>query len=124
MEKFITYVTVIVLIYLAQLLFKVSATRKDGTFSFKELINGAIDYGIYFLGILVFFYAGSLIPEEHIITIADRQYTITDALTMIAYTLIVIQSIKAFKNIKDTFEIAEDVIQTNDHDASFIDVNG
>ena len=110
MNEFLRYVLVIVLIYLAQTLFKISATRKQGTFDWKELFNGMFDYAIYFLGVLVFFYAGTLIPDMQLIKIGETAYNITDALTLIAIALIGIQSAKAFKNIKETFELKDEDI--------------
>jgi len=119
MEQFLKYVLVLVGIYIAQTLFKVATTRKDGSFDFKKLINGVIDYAIYFCGILVLFYAGSLISDIQIIPIGDKTYTITDALTALAYALIVMQSKKCFDNIKETFKVSDDDIdikQFNDYD--------
>jgi hypothetical protein len=119
MEQFIKYVLVLVGIYVAQTLFKVATTRKDGTFDLRKLINGTIDYAIYFCGIMVMFYAGSLISDIQIIPIGDKTYTITDALTALAYALIVMQSKKCFDNIKETFKVSDDDIdikQFNDYD--------
>lgn len=120
MDKFFTYVLVLVGIYVAQTLFKIATTRKDGTFDFRTLINGIIDYAIYFCGILVLFYAGSLISDIQIIPIGDKNYTITDALTMLAYALIVMQAKKCFDNIKETFQVSDDevvdITQINDYD--------
>ena len=119
MEQFFKYVLVLVGIYVAQTLFKIASTRKDGTFDFRTLINGIIDYAIYFLGILVLFYAGSLISDTQIIPIGDKTYTITDALTMLAYALIVMQAKKCFDNIKETFQVSDDdvdITHFNDYD--------
>lgn len=119
MDKFFTYVLVLVGIYVAQTLFKIASTRKNGSFDIKKLINGVIDYAIYFCGILVLFYAGSLISDTQIIPIGDKNYTITDALTALAYALIVMQSKKCFDNIRETFKITDDDVvktQVNDYD--------
>jgi len=118
-NEFFTYVLVIIGIYIAQTFFKISACRKDGTFSFKELFDGMIDYAIYFLGILVFFFSGMLIPKAQIIPLSDKYLTIDDALTAMAYALIIIQSAKCFKNIKETFNIKDEEITVNDKEASF-----
>ncbi len=107
-STFFRYVLVIIGIYLAQTFFKVSKSRADGSFSFKELVAGLLDYVLYFCGIIVFFLAGCLIPDVQIISINGKEYTITDALTAIAYALIVLQSVKCFKNIKDTFNVSDD----------------
>lgn len=117
-NEFFTYVIVIIGIYIAQTFFKVSATRKDGTFSFKTLVDGIIDYAIYFGGILIFFFSGMLIPKAQIIPLADKYLTIDDALTAMAYALIIIQSAKCFKNIKETFNIKDEEIVVNDHSAT------
>lgn len=120
MEQFFKYVLVLIGIYIAQTLFKVASTRKDGTFDFRILIRGVIDYAIYFCGILVLFYAGSLISDTQIIPISDKNYTITDALTMLAYALIVMQSKKCFDNIRETFQVSDDDVNVthmyNDYD--------
>ena len=118
-NEFFTYVLVIIGIYIAQTFFKVSATRKDGTFDWKKLVNGLIDYAIYFVGIMVFFFSGMLIPKAQIIPLADKYLTIDDALTAMAYALIIIQSAKCFKNIKETFDIKDEDIEVNDRSASF-----
>lgn len=109
-NEFFKYVLVIVGTYVAQTFFKVSATRKDGTFDWKKLINGIIDYVIYFAGILIFFFAGLLIQDVKIIPLGDKTLTIDDALTAIAYTLMVAQALKCFKNIRETFGIKEEEI--------------
>ena len=118
MEQFFKYVLVLIGIYIAQTLFKVASTRKDGSFDFGILIRGVIDYAIYFCGILVLFYAGSLISDTQIIPIGHKTYTITDALTMLAYALIVMQSKKCFDNIKETFQVTDENVVTrgNDYD--------
>ena len=116
MDKFFIYVMVLIGIYVAQTLFKIASTRKDGTFDFRTLINGIIDYAIYFCGILVLFYAGSLISDTQIIPIGDKTYTITDALTALAYALIVMQSKKCFDNIKETFQVTDENVVTRGND--------
>ena len=116
-NKFFTYVLVIIGIYVAQTLFKISKCRKDGTFDWKLLINGLIDYAIYFCGVIVVFFSGQLVPDVEIIPIGEKTLTINDALIAIAYTLMVAQSIKCFKNIKETFEVKDADINTNDRNA-------
>ena len=98
-ESFFRYVLVIIGIYFAQTFFKVSACRRQGNFSFNELVNGMVDHFIYFVGIVIFFFAGTLIPNENIITFADKSYNITDALTLLAYVLMARQAYKCFQNI-------------------------
>ncbi len=122
--SFMNYVKVIVLIYVAQTLFKISATRKDGTFDWKKLLYGIFDYSIYFLGILAFFYAGTLIPNAEILPIGNKKLTITDALESIAYVLIAIQSAKAFKNIKDTFNVKDEDVSVNNINSVQVGKNG
>lgn len=112
MDQFIKYVLVLIGIYIAQTTFKISATRQAGTFDFKKLVNGMIDYAIYFTGIMILFYAGSLISDVQIIPIGDKTYTITDALTALAYALIVMQAKKCFDNIRETFQVDDEVIKT------------
>lgn len=109
-NDFFRYVLVIIGIYFAQTFFKVSAARKKKTFSWSELINGMIDYLIYFVGIIIFFFAGTLVPDKALINFADKTYTITDALTILAYGLMGTQAYKCFKNIQETFNIADDDI--------------
>ena len=82
-NKFFTYVLVIIGIYVAQTLFKISKCRKDGTFDWKLLINGLIDYAIYFCGVIV------------------------------------VQAIKCFKNIKETFDVKDTDVVVNDKNAYF-----
>ena len=118
-NEFFTYVLVIIGIYIAQTFFKISATRKEGTFDWKKLIDGLIDYAIYFVGILVFFFSGMLIPKAQINPLSDKYLTIDDALTAMAYALIIIQSVKCFKNIKETFQVSDEQIVVNDKEASF-----
>ena len=123
-EQFMIYVLVLVCIYMAQTLFKIASTRKQGTFDWKKLLSGIFDYSIYFLGILLFFFAGTLIPEMQLIKIDDKSYNITDALTLIAVALIGIQSAKAFKNIKETFDVKEVQKETINNINSEITENG
>ena len=118
-NDFFTYVLVIIAVYIAQTLFKVSATRQKGEFDWKKLINGTIDYAIYFAGIIVFFFGGTLIPNVKILEVNGQSYSIPDALTLFALALIVIQSTKAFKNIKETFDVKEQDLVVNDKEASF-----
>ena len=118
-NDFFTYVLVIIAVYIAQTLFKVSATRQKGEFDWKKLINGTIDYAIYFAGIIVFFFGGTLIPNVKILEVNGQSYSIPDALTLFALALIVIQSTKAFKNIKETFDVKEQDLVVNDKEATF-----
>ena len=121
-NEFFIYVLVIIGIYLAQTAFKVAKCRKDGTFDWKELLNGMIDYAIYFIGILIFFFAGTLIPDKQIINFDGKSYTITSLLTIFAYILMVAQAMKMFKNIQETFNIATDKpLEVNDKEAFFGD---
>ena len=108
---FFTYIQVLIAIYIAQTLFKISKVRSTGEFSWNELLNGLSDYGFYFAGILVFFYGGSLIPDVAIIPMGDKTLNITDALTLMAYALIIIQAKKCIDNIRETFEIDDDAIK-------------
>ena len=119
-NEFFIYVLVIIGIYLAQTAFKVAKCRRDGTFDWKELLNGMIDYAIYFIGILIFFFAGTLIPDKQIINFDGKSYTITSLLTIFAYILMVAQAMKMFKNIQETFNIANDKpLEINDKEAFF-----
>lgn len=125
-SKFFTYIEVIICIYLAQTLFKIASCRKDGSFSFKELLDGTINYVFYFIGIIVFFFGGMLVPNEHIIMLNGKNYSITDLLTLFAYTLMSLQAYKCFKNIKETFNVTdEDLKDINDKNANLrIENNG
>lgn len=118
---FFKYILAIIGIYLAQTAFKISKCRKDGTFSWKELLNGMFDYAIYFVGIIIFFFAGSFLPaDKTTIQFDGKSYNIPDALTMLIWALIVLQAGKCFKNIQETFNIKDSDIkntnQLNDYD--------
>ena len=103
---------------MAQTAFKVAKCRKDGTFDWKELLNGIIDYAIYFLGLIIFFFSGTLIPDKQIINFDGKSYTITALLTIFAYILMVAQAAKMFRNIQETFNIEpEKQIEVNDKEA-------
>ena len=108
---FFKYVQVLIAIYIAQTFFKLSAVRKTGEFDWKELLYGMLDYALYFCGILILFYGGSLIPDVAIIPMVDKTLNITDALTLMAYALIIIQAKKCIDNIRETFEIDDDAIK-------------
>lgn len=113
---FFKYILAIIGIYLAQTAFKISKCRKDGTFSWKELLNGMFDYAIYFIGIIIFFFAGSFLPaDKTTITFGGKNYNIPDALTMLMWALIVLQSAKCFKNIQETFNIKDEDIKSTNH---------
>ena len=114
-KQFMIYVLVLVCIYGAQTLFKISATWEQGTFDWKKLLKGIFGYAIYFSGVMLFFYAGTLIPDMQLIAIGEVKYTITDALSLIAVVLIGIQSAKAFKNIRETFDVKEEDISKQVH---------
>ena len=118
-NQFFDYILVLIAIYIAQTLFKISSTRQKGEFDWKKLINGTIDYAIYFAGIIVFFFGGTIIPNVKILEVNGQSYSIPDALTLFALALIVIQSTKAFKNIKETFEVKDEDLNVNDKEASF-----
>lgn len=121
-NEFFTYILVIIGIYLAQTAFKISKCRKEGTFDWKTMLNGMIDYAIYFVGLIIFFFAGTLIPDKQIINFDGKSYTITSLLTLFAYLLLVAQAAKCFRNIKETFDISDKPIeQINDSNAYFGD---
>lgn len=107
-NEFFTYILVLIGIYIAQTFFKISKVRKTGEFDWKELVNGIIDYALYFVGIIVFFFAGTLIPDKEMISFEDKTYSITSLLTVIMYGLIVAQASKCFKNIMETFNIKKE----------------
>lgn len=108
---FFNYILCLIGIYLAQTAFKISKCRKDGTFDWRKLISGMFDYALYFLGIIIFFYAGSFLPpEKTVITFDGKNYNIPDALTMLIWVLILLQAGKCFKNIQATFNIKDEDI--------------
>ncbi len=111
MKQFLMYVGVLAGIYIAQTCFKIATTRKDGTFDIKKLLDGIVDHIIRFVGIIIFFYAGSFISDKQIIPLGEKVFTIDDALTAFAYSLIVIQSIKLFGNIRETYEVDDDTLR-------------
>ena len=110
-NDFFRYVLVIIGVYVAQTLFKISKVRKDGTFDWRELINGILDYAIYFVGVLIFFFAGMLIKDVKIIPLQDKYLTVDDALTLLAYVLMTAQCLKCFRNIKETFDIHDEQLK-------------
>ena len=110
--EFFTYVLVIIGIYIAQTLFKVSKVRKTGEFDWKKLVDGIIDYALYFAGLLVFFFVGTLIPDKQIINFDGKSYTITSLLTLFAYILMVAQAKKCFDNIMATFDITPESVRS------------
>lgn len=116
MKEFLTYVLVLVCIYTAQTGFKIASTWKDGTFDWKKLIEGILQYSIYFLSVFVFFLGGTLIPDKQIIPLNDKTLTITDALTLTAYALLVAQAGKMFKNILETFKVKEEEVSKQVHE--------
>ena len=120
-NEFFIYVLVIIGIYMAQTAFKVAKCRKDGTFDWKELLNGIIDYAIYFLGLIIFFFSGTLIPDKQIINFDGKSYTINALLTIFAYILMVAQATKMFRNIQETFNIEPEkqIEEVNDKNAYF-----
>ena len=119
-NEFFIYIIVIVGIYIAQTFFKVAKCRKDGTCDWKILLDGIFDYSLYFIGLIVFFFSGTLIPDKQIINFDGKSYTITSLLTMFAYLLLVAQAYKMFRNISETFNIApEKKLEVNDKDAFF-----
>lgn len=114
-KEFLTYVVVIVCIYVAQTGFKIASTWKDGTFDWRKLIEGILQYAIYFVSVLVFFFGGSLIPDKQIIPLNGKNLTITDGLTLTAYALLVAQAGKMFKNILETFKVKEEDVSKQAH---------
>lgn len=114
-KEFLTYVAVLVCIYTAQTGFKIASTWKQGTFDWRELVEGILQYAVYFASVLVFFFGGTMIPDKQIIPINDKYLTITDALTLVAYTLIVAQAGKMFRNILETFKVKEEELSKQVH---------
>lgn len=109
----------IVLIYIAQTLFKISKSRHENDFSWQKLFDGILNYAIYFLGVVVLFFAGEIFPNAKII-IFNNEMTLVDALTLLALVLFIKQSTKALKNIMDNFQLTDKDIQIiNDKEATF-----
>lgn len=109
----------IILIYLAQTLFKISKTRHDNDFSWKKLLDGMLNYAIYFAGIIVLFFAGEIFPNAKI-TIFNNELNLVDALTLLALVLFIKQSTKALRNIMENFELTDkDIEAVNDQHAQF-----
>lgn len=110
MEQFLKYVGVLAGIYVAQTVFKISSTRKNGTFDYKELLDGILDHALKFIGITIFFYVGTFVSDMQIIPLGDKTLTIDDALITFAYGLIVYQSIQFFGNIREAYSMADEEI--------------
>jgi len=117
-NDFFIYVLVIVGMYTGQTFFKLSKCHDKGTFSWKKLLNGLYSYSLYFMGVIVVFFAGQLIPDLKLIPLGKDTLTVEQALTLLAYYLMALQSIKCFKNIKETFNIKDEDIVVNDHSAT------
>ena len=105
--------------YIGQTFFKLSKCHDKGTFSWKKLLNGLYSYSLYFMGIIVVFFAGQLIPDLKLIPLGKDTLTVEQTLTLLAYYLMARQSVKCFNNIKDTFNIKDEDIAVNDKEASF-----
>lgn len=120
-NKFFMYVLTIIGVYIAQLLYKMATIYNTPEFSWKKFVDGNIKYIFYFAGTIVFFFAGCIAPNEFKLTYNDKQYSIPELLTLIASLLLAVQSVKMFKNIKDTFGIEPEkkVEQVNDQNATF-----
>ena len=123
-NEFFIYVLVIIGIYLAQTCFKISKVYKTKEFDWNELIDGTVRYAIYFLGLLIGFFSGTLVPDKSIFNFDGKSYTITAGLRLFAYILMVAQAAKMFRNIQETFNIKpkKKVEEVNDKDA-FIPLN-
>lgn len=103
--KFLTYVGAIALVYLAQTLFKIKQTRKNGSFSWKVLLDGLIDHLIFFAGVMCLFASGIVLPEVKIATINNIEVNMVDALCMVAIALYVKQGFSALNNVKDNYGV-------------------
>lgn len=103
--KFLTYVGAIALVYLAQTLFKIKQTRKDGSFSWKILLDGLIDHLIFFAGVMCLFASGIVLPEVKIATINGIEVNMVDALCMVAIALYIKQGFSALNNVKDNYGV-------------------
>lgn len=103
--KFLTYVGAIALVYLAQTLFKIKQTRKDGSFSWKVLLDGLIDHLIFFAGVMCLFASGIVLPEVKIATINGIEVNMVDALCMVAIALYIKQGFSALNNVKDNYGV-------------------
>lgn len=111
---FFKYILALIGIYLAQTAFKISKCRQDGSFDWHKLINGMVTYALYFIGIIIFFFAGSFLPNDKaVITFDGKTYNIPDALTMLIWALILLQAGKCFRNIQATFDIKETDLKKN-----------
>ena len=115
----------IIIVYLAQLLFKVSKTWHDKTFDWQKLVDGMASYAIYFVGVILLFFSGELMPDMKF-SIFGNEMTLKDGMTLLAFILFAMQVKKALNNIIETFKIkeedAKEVKDINDKDA-FIPAN-
>lgn len=110
----------IVIVYCAQLLFKLSKTRHDKTFDWKKLIDGVESYAYYFAGVILLFFAGELMPDMKF-SIFGNEMTLKDGLTLLAFILFSMQVKKALTNVIETFKIKEEDakdITINDKEAT------
>ena len=109
----------IIVVYLAQLTFKISKTWHDKTFDWKKLIDGIISYAMYFVGVIFLFFAGELMPDMKF-SFFGNEMTLKDGLTLLAFILFAMQVKNALNNIIETFKIKkEDAegIEVNDKEA-------
>lgn len=110
-ERFMIYILAIVLVYLAQTCFKLKKVRKEKTFTWKCLLDGLIDNSFYFLGAILLFLSGMLLPDikVSIITIPESNQILDlctiDIMFILATSLYISQATKAFNNIKDNYDI-------------------
>lgn len=107
----------IIIVYAAQLLFKISKTWHDGTFDWRKLVDGMVSYAIYFVGVILLFFSGELMPDMKF-SIFGNEMTLKDGMTLLAFILFAMQVKKALNNIIETFKIKEeDVKQLDVNDA-------
>lgn len=119
-NPFFQYACGIVIVYLAQVFFKLSKTWHDKSFDWKKLFDGTVSYALYFIGVILLFFAGVFVPDMKF-TFLGNELTLQAGLTLLALCLFAAQVKKAISNIIETFKITDDNVkelktQLNDHD--------
>ena len=74
-----------------------------------------VSYAIYFVGVILLFFSGELMPDMKF-SIFGNEMTLKDGMTLLAFILFAMQVKKALNNIIETFKIKEE-------DAKQLDVN-
>ena len=119
-NPFFQYSFGIVIVYLAQVFFKLSKAWSDKSFDWRKLLDGTVSYALYFIGVILLFFAGEFVPDMKF-TFLGNTLTLQAGLTLLALCLFAAQVKKAIQNIIETFKITDNNVkelktQLNDYD--------